>query len=834
MNNFSKNRKLSFVALLMLVGLAACLALLFTPKPQSISLSDYEITSQAPFNQLSYYPLKQTVNPNLYQPTGTWVGRLILPTQEQLATVSPQDSDWVWLEVYIAPQEAQNLVGQVIRLGWQQDPSKLDYIKLVKTDIHLTEAAINSQRQGNVIPSRLNGYAQVGPLQSLAGARPKDDVLVSLDRVRIAKDDKGKSLLRLEQFPVLVSGRFSALVAILETVPEKGRYAAPKACPGKAPCPSELFRVRHYNRASGEFDGIEEIVRIPQQPALSSGRFPSTPQALAESSVGKAGWYLYGAQDAQGMFTVEAIKPRSLFQLQPTEVVLSEGAGLDYIKRGNWQATEARKGTAQTVLVDSSVTSQEAALANWKEGDYGLVIHLFGGIGGEKGSTPLAGTVTGHFAYGLAQVVRDSFTDELQFEIKYYQVYAHNSQGILSGVQTWANYMGNLQRGWLGGIPVSDVIVKLDALEDYNFGGMILSPLKELRLQLQVMMARYRTGDGTGNSSITPATSCVQDSNQALYIAIEELKRQVKETPAISQWLQEHPKHPQTQRFERLVVLGRILEKTLTPEGVVRPDWKQNAETLAAVKQRVSYPFIKQDTLASGLLSWRSMLPRGGHDTISSIFLRQGAKLWFIRTNQVGGWDPEILPLAPTRLFGEIPVISLVLRRLLAAVVLLPGWQGWLTGLGILLGYGAIALPLGFISGFLRWQPAKVSRGKLLVWLGILFFSPALWEELIFRVVWLPHPAENVPILTWLLWAISGLALFIVYHPFNALLFYKQGKPTFFNPIFLALTGLLGVACTVVYALTASLWEIAVIHWLVVAIWLLGLGGQQKLEGSYS
>ena len=239
------------------------------------------------------------------------------------------------------------------------------------------------------------------------------------------------------------------------------------------------------------------------------------------------------------------------------------------------------------------------------------------------------------FQHYFFEVVRDPFTEELQWDISYYQVYAQNPQGILSGSQSWANYMGNLQRGWLNSRPTSNVMLKLDVLRDYNFGGISLSPLMELQRQLEIMMARYRTGDGTGDSSVTPASSCVQDSNQALYITIEILKEQIQRDTAISDWLNNHPDDPQAQRFQKLVQLGDRLEQVLIPRGVVRSDWKHNAETLAGVKVRHHYPFSEQNTLANALLSWQSMLPRVAHDILSTIFLEQGTTLWFLRTNQV-------------------------------------------------------------------------------------------------------------------------------------------------------------------------------------------------------
>jgi predicted Abi (CAAX) family protease len=38
------------------------------------------------------------------------------------------------------------------------------------------------------------------------------------------------------------------------------------------------------------------------------------------------------------------------------------------------------------------------------------------------------------------------------------------------------------------------------------------------------------------------------------------------------------------------------------------------------------------------------MLPRRTQDEIAKILLKQGEFLWIIRTNQVGGFDPDIEP----------------------------------------------------------------------------------------------------------------------------------------------------------------------------------------------
>jgi predicted Abi (CAAX) family protease len=74
-----------------------------------------------------------------------------------------------------------------------------------------------------------------------------------------------------------------------------------------------------------------------------------------------------------------------------------------------------------------------------------------------------------------------------------------------------------------------------------------------------------------------------------------------------------------------------------------------------------------------------------------------------------------------------------------------------------------------------------------------------------------------------------SLTLFILYHPLNALTLYKAGNPTFFQPVFLGLSALLGLTCTIAYWLTGSLWTISLIHWVVVVIWLLYLNGYDQV-----
>lgn len=628
------NRKLLFYVLiglgLFIVSSAIIAYLVFLNSGEKFSKTNYEIYSQTPLNQPEHYPLNQSISPRLYQPIGTWTGRLVLPTQEQRETVKG-----VLFEVHQADSEHKNLLGKIVTLRWSNDPDVQAYVQTVTKDVHFTQQTQASKNQGNLHPDRLNNWRHVDPLESLAGSRPDDNVMVILrGSVAVEEKDSTRPTVILTQEPIQITGRFYGLVTILSRK-TKG---------------SDKFLVRHFNPTTKQFDGSQEIIQIPQVLADRQGVVRSTNKGIETSPFNSTGWYIYGAKDANGIFVVQAIAPRALFRLQPDEVRLGKKATISYINKRYWKNTEAQKGTAKTILLDRTTKQTDEAISRWREGDRAIVLHTFGGIGGKKAEPAPLGVVTGHFAYGLAQVVRDPLTQELRFDIEYLQVYAHNPDGIVAGTNHWSSYMGDLQRGWLGNRPVSDILVKLDAVtQDYDFDGINVSPLNEFSRQLDIMMARYRIGDGTGAAIVKPATSCVQDSNQALYVTIKRIEAAIQSNPRIQDWLQRHPHHSQTRRFQRLVELGRSLERQLVPLGIVRSDWQENAQTLAGTRPTEG----SLNDFFAAVTTWRTVLPRRAHDEMAAIFLKHGASVWLIRTNQVGGFDPDIKPRAPTALLGH-------------------------------------------------------------------------------------------------------------------------------------------------------------------------------------
>ncbi|MBD2112958.1 MULTISPECIES: CPBP family glutamic-type intramembrane protease [Cyanophyceae] len=788
-------------------------------------VTNYDRALTLPANRVETFPPTPLPTAPSLRPNGLWNGRLILPSQAEYAAVP---GDWVWMDLWYSSPDFPELVGQRVKLTWKPNAQSQAYMKAVTRDVVFNAQAERSLANGNILPTRLNGRKAVGPLQSLAGARPNDDVTVRLAEVEVVVEGD-RPMLRVGLEPIQITGREYGLVKLLgpdETV----KAPRPTLCPGEPPCPTEYFRVQFYNAASGNFSGPTGTVRIPQQPAMTGDRFMSNLRDLAESPAGSAGWYIYGSRAEDGLFTVQALKPRALVQLQPDDVVLGLASGRRYLDRDNWQGTPQRQGTLQSLLVSATAGSADTAQAQWQEGDYGLVIHLFGGIGGEKAESAPVGTITGHFAYGLAQVVREPITNELQFDIQYQQIYAHNPNGIVSGAHDWADYMGDMQRGWLGSRPVSDVVVKLDAfIAPFQFGDMRISLFRELLLQLQVIAARYRVGDGTGVAPVTPATSCVQDSNQALFIAIQQIRRQIDSQPEIAAWVQQNPDSPEVERSRRFAALGNDLETMLVPYGVVRPDWQANAESLAGVDSTGDLTSSRR--LLSGMLTWHSMMPRWAHDRVARIFLEHGGQLWFLRTNMVGGFDPTVQPVPPTTFFGGVPILGRVTQRLADAFATGLSWPMGLLGLVMLSLYGLVALPFGLRNRFLvRQQAASSPMGFALDALR-RFIAPALLEETIFRVMLLPHPVEGVPGDRWLLWGIVSFVAFILYHVVLNRTLYRGARAGLSDPRFLVLAGWLGLVLIAAYWITGSLWLVVLMHWVVVLVWVYRFGGWARLSG---
>lgn len=610
-------------------------------KIQVVRLGNYYRFQSAPFNHLSYYPVQQTLPTPWYRPVGDWVGRLVLPELVQRA-----DIDGVWFELLHVPPDYRAWLGQRVPLRWHGESDFKNQFQSVTRDIHFSAEAEESHRQGLILPTRLNHWRLVTPLESLAGAHPIDDIVVKLPGPVIVNGDlsfpspvgntipqnstsKLHNSLTLTIFhePIQTSGPYTALVQFLSSVDDA----------------LERYRVVHYNPATQAFDGLIETVRLPTVVPDDNGVAPFTNAGLERSPLNESGWYIYGAQAHNGEFVVQALRPRCLFQLQPDRVIASARKAKQYLRRESWSDLEQKKGIASAVLIDPKVSSDQAAIAQWREHDQALLVHVYGGIGGEQREPTAKGPIYfGHFAYGTATVVREPLTNELQFDIHYHQVYTHNRRGLVAGTLDWSLYMGDRQWGFMGTRPVSDILIKLPAYtKPFDFNGHPWSALDDLRLELELMTARYRTGDGTGVTYVGPANNCAQDSNQAMYASATHLEAAVRAHRAtLKAWEAQNP--DQAKQFQQLLNLRRNLQQELLPFGSARADWADERESLGS--NLADFPL---KTLGRGLLSWRTMLPRKASDTMTQLCLRHGAALWVLRSNQIGGYDPEIEPIAP-------------------------------------------------------------------------------------------------------------------------------------------------------------------------------------------
>ncbi|MDX2244243.1 MAG: CAAX protease [Leptolyngbyaceae cyanobacterium bins.302] len=593
-------------------------------------LSNYALYQQAEFVHPAYYPIDQTVDATLYRPLGQWMGRLILPQLAERHQVRG-----CLFEVHHAPEDYQHLVGQVVNLRWMNDPIVQKMVQAVTKDVHFSaDSEYAVKYGGSVHPDRLNHWQQVDPLESLAGSRPVDDMIVMLNQpvqVEAAQTTTAPagSSLYIGSTPVQITGRYYGIVQFVRAI---------------AP---DQYQVVHFNPASRQFDAATETVLVPSvQLAEAYGSYPSSTRNLDKVSLNEQGWYIYGAKNANGQFVVQSLAPRALLRVQPDRIVIGRKAARQYILKESWANAADQAGTISSVLcVDTAGDrDNQTIIDGWQEGDRALVVHTYGGIGGTQ-KEPAAATPIffGHFAYGVAKVIRDPLSQELRFDIRYHQVYTQNTDGLVAGTLHWSRYMGDRQFGWAGSRPTCDLLIKLDAFTDYyDFNGVRRSPLNSMLTSLEVMTARYRIGDGTGGTFVGPANNCSQDSNQALFACLHQMETSVRANwSTLQAWTAQHPRD--AQRFHQLLNLQKDLKHDLQPLGGPRSDWDRNEFNLGSTLE--DSPI---HNLLTGLGSWRTMFPRFASDKIARIFLKHGAEIWVLRTNQIGGDHPEIAPIAPT------------------------------------------------------------------------------------------------------------------------------------------------------------------------------------------
>jgi predicted Abi (CAAX) family protease len=587
-----------------------------------MSTSNYARYIAAPFNQPAFYPIGLTPDPALFRPLGAWIGRLILPI--------PADRELVqgaWLEVHHAPAAYAELVGQRVRLRWAETVDLNARFWGATRWVNFDQNARKAAASGTVLAERLDGLPNVNPFESLAGAHAHDDICVRLPDpvdVNLHPTDGGTPIVSVYREPVQISGRFYALVTFL----------------GRADTP-EHYRVRHYDRTSQSFSGPEQIVALPEVIADGTKIRNSTASGIEQSPCNASGWYIYGALNAQEQFVVQALAPRMLLRLEPQLYCDRTSECMDYLRPKAWKEA-GNKGVATTALLCGDGVTPNAARRDWQVGNRGLVIHLFGGIGGPN-AEPAAKTPLywGHFAFGEVQVIHEPLADEPIFDIVYLQVYAHNTDGLTAGSMHYSRYSGDRQFGWLGARPIQDILIRLDCLTgDFQYGNRPISALERILKHLEVMMARYRIADGRGGTAVGALNNCAQDSAQALYTAITMIDRALRGPGGISAALVQSPHD--AKRLDELQLVGQELRRVLAPWGSARADWEYSMELLG---NNSAYGMVGKLRKAAG--SWRTMLPPIAARSLCEVLFKYGASAWVLRTYQVGGHDPTIEPFVP-------------------------------------------------------------------------------------------------------------------------------------------------------------------------------------------
>ena len=163
-------------------------------------------------------------------------------------------------------------------------------------------------------------------------------------------------------------------------------------------------------------------------------------------------------------------------------------------------------------------------------------------------------------------------------------------------------------------------------------------------------------------------------------------------------------------------------------------------------------------------------------------------------------------------------------RRLLAGLRTLPSPRGWLFCLAVSVVTLAVMFVFGLSTGLYHLTSTQPGLAYRMV---LVFFAPALGEEIVFRGLLVPHREEGVTSP----WPIRlSILLYVLWHVLEALTFLPHAAPVFLRLDFLACCGFLGVGCTVMRVATGSIWPAVILHWALVVVWQTWLGGVSALS----
>jgi CAAX protease family protein len=178
--------------------------------------------------------------------------------------------------------------------------------------------------------------------------------------------------------------------------------------------------------------------------------------------------------------------------------------------------------------------------------------------------------------------------------------------------------------------------------------------------------------------------------------------------------------------------------------------------------------------------------------------------------------QPRAVKLGRVSLYHPRPILAR-LRRAITTVPKPGDWAEALLGAALL---GAVFGPLGFATGLLHWEPRPAA--VVLKCALVVFFVPALGEELTFRGALIPDRTETPRARTAIL---ASTAVFTLWHMVETL-WLPGERTTFLRTDFLAWAAALGLVCAVLRRRSGSIWPPVVLHWAVVVAWTGWLGGR--------
>tara|TARA_R100001143_G_C3357145_1_gene133158 strand:+ start:925 stop:1455 length:531 start_codon:yes stop_codon:yes gene_type:complete len=141
--------------------------------------------------------------------------------------------------------------------------------------------------------------------------------------------------------------------------------------------------------------------------------------------------------------------------------------------------------------------------------------------------------------------------------------------------------------------------------------------------------------------------------------------------------------------------------------------------------------------------------------------------------------------------------------------------------------FAVLSLVLGLSSGI--YQPGLLESDLFWILPLSLFVFPSLLEESFFRGVLIPKNTYQQGSKKIIQAMLISTAIFVAWHPFNAILFNNTAIGFFLDPIFLLMVAALGLSCSYAYIVSGSIWVPIIMHWLTVLVWVFFLGGRNLI-----